>query len=80
MSLYKWSKINIFPDFPPSVAKRRAAFARVRDILRGIAGVKKELTCPAKPSVTHGNMKNAFTDPKEALNYRYVEALITHSA
>lgn len=38
--MYKGVKINIFPDFPPSVAKRRAAFTKVREMLRGMPDVR----------------------------------------
>lgn len=66
---YEGLKIHIFPDFPPSVVKRRAAFTKVREILRGRPGVRYRLMYPARLMVTHGNVKLSFTDPKEAQDY-----------
>lgn len=67
--MYMVFKINIFPDFPPSVAKRRAAFANVSAILRGMPGVRCRLVYPVKLLVTHGDVRKTCTDPKKALDY-----------
>lgn len=66
---YMGQKICIFPDFPPSVVKQRAAFTKVREMLRGKPDVKYGLIYPARLLVTHGDTKRSFTDPREAQKY-----------
>lgn len=66
---YQGRKIHIFPDFPPSVVKQRAAFTKVREMLRGRSDVRYGLIYPARLMVTHGGVKMSFTDPKEAQDY-----------
>jgi len=66
---YQGRKIFIFPDFPPSVVKQRAAFTKVRGMLRGRSDVRYGLIYPAKLLVTHRGVKMSFTDPKEAQDY-----------
>lgn len=63
---YKGLKIHIFSDFPPFVVKWRAAFTKVRELLRGRPGVRYGLVYPARLMVTHGNVKVSFTDPKDS--------------
>lgn len=50
---YQGRKILIFPDFHPSVVKQRAAFTKVREMLRGRSDVRYGLIYPARLMVTH---------------------------
>lgn len=66
---YQGQKVLIFPDFPPSVVKQRAAFTKVREMLRGRSDVRYELIYLVRLIVTHGGVKVCFTDPKGAQDY-----------
>lgn len=46
-------RIQIFPDYPPAVAKKRALFNRTRELLRGRPGVRYGLLYPARLLITH---------------------------
>lgn len=67
---YQGQKLRIYQDLPPSVTKRRAAFAELRRILRGKSGVKYVFLYPARFRVTiAGQGERRFTDAGEALAY-----------
>lgn len=66
---YQGKQIRIFPDYAPSVAKRRAQFNKTRDLLRNQPGVKYGLLYPARLLVTHDGTQVSFTDPLQAEEY-----------
>lgn len=66
---YQGKSIRIFPDYPPSVAKRRALFNRARQLLRNQPGVRYGLLYPARFLVTHNGFQTTFTDPQKAEEY-----------
>uniref|UniRef100_A0AAV2KQQ8 Uncharacterized protein n=1 Tax=Knipowitschia caucasica TaxID=637954 RepID=A0AAV2KQQ8_KNICA len=49
---YKGKRVSIFPDFTTSVAKKRAAFAKVKKELHSCPGVKFGLFYPARLHIT----------------------------
>lgn len=63
---YDGKRIQIFPDYPPAVAKRRALFNRTRELLRAQPGIRYGLLYPARLLVTHEGKQTSFTDPKKA--------------
>lgn len=66
---YRGKRIQIFPDYPPAVAKRRALFNRARELLRDKPGVRYGLLYPARLLVTHNGTQTSFMDPKKAEEY-----------
>ncbi|KAL0195705.1 hypothetical protein M9458_007211, partial [Cirrhinus mrigala] len=54
-------RIQIFPDYPPAVAKKRALFNRTRELLRGKPGVRL--------LITHNGTQISFIDAKKAEEY-----------
>ncbi|XP_048086705.1 uncharacterized protein LOC125286061 [Alosa alosa] len=66
---YEGKRIQIFPDYPPAVAKRRALFNRARELLRDRPGVKYGLLYPARLLVTFNGTQTSFTDAKKAEEY-----------
>lgn len=66
---FRGKRIQIFPDYPPAVAKRRALFNRARELLRNKSGVRYGLLYPARLLVTHNGTQTSFTDPKKAEEY-----------
>lgn len=66
---FRGKRIQIFPDYPPAVAKRRALFNRARELLRDTPGVRYGLLYPARLLVTHNGTQSFFTDPKKAEEY-----------
>ncbi|XP_026092897.1 uncharacterized protein LOC113065665 [Carassius auratus] len=68
-------RIQIFPDYPPAVAKKRALFNRTRELLRGRPGVRYGLLYPARLLITHNGTQISFIDAKKA--EEYAERLFT---
>lgn len=66
---YQGKKLQVFPNYPPTVAKRRALFTRTREILRGQPGVKYGLLYPVRLLVTYNSEQTSFTDPKKAQDF-----------
>lgn len=66
---FKGQRINIFPDYPPAVVKRRALFKRARELLKDKPGVKYGLQYPAKLRVTYNGKEHYFTDPDKAVKF-----------
>lgn len=66
---FKGSRIHIFPDYPPSVVRARAAFSEVKKLLRGRDGIRYGLRHPARLRITHNGTEKEFCDPAEALAY-----------
>ncbi|KAK7913515.1 hypothetical protein WMY93_013726 [Mugilogobius chulae] len=66
---YHGDKILIFPDLPPTVAKRRGSFKEVKELLRGLQGVKYGMLYPAKLRVSSPLGERVFTDPGAAKDY-----------
>ena len=62
-------RIQIFPDYPPTVAKKRALFNRSRELLRGKPGTRYGLLYPARLLITHNGTQISFIDPKKAEEY-----------
>uniref|UniRef100_A0A9J8C8R9 Transposase element L1Md-A101/L1Md-A102/L1Md-A2 n=1 Tax=Cyprinus carpio carpio TaxID=630221 RepID=A0A9J8C8R9_CYPCA len=67
--LFRGERINIFPDYPPAVVKRRALFKRARELLKDKPGVKYGLQYPAKLRVSHNGKEFYFTDPDKAVKF-----------
>ncbi|KAI2658683.1 LINE-1 retrotransposable element ORF1 protein [Labeo rohita] len=66
---FKGQRINIFPDYPPVVVKRRVLFKRARELLKDKPGVKYGLQYPAKLRVTYNSKEHYFTDPDKAVKF-----------
>lgn len=66
---FKGQRINIFPDYPPAVVKRRALFKRARELLKDKPGVKYGLQYPAKLRVTYNGKEHYFTDPDKVVKF-----------
>ncbi|KAG1961118.1 hypothetical protein F2P79_005373, partial [Pimephales promelas] len=66
---FKGQRVNIFPDYPPAVVKRRALFKRARELLKDKPGVKYGLQYPAKLRVSHNGKEYFFTDPDKAVKF-----------
>ncbi|KAK5911925.1 hypothetical protein CesoFtcFv8_001851 [Champsocephalus esox] len=67
--IYQGKRIQLFPDYPPTVVNRRKEFTPAREILRNKPDVRYGLLYPARLIVTHGGQQHSFTDPKAALDY-----------
>lgn len=68
--LYNGKRVYIFPDFTPTVAKRRAAFAQVKRELHACADVKFGLQYPATLHITMSSGQTyRFEDPDQALEF-----------
>ncbi|KAI4788697.1 hypothetical protein KUCAC02_035692 [Chaenocephalus aceratus] len=67
--IYQGKRIQLFPDYPPTVVNRRREFTPAREILRNKPDVRYGLLYPARLIVTHGGQQHSFTDPKAALDY-----------
>ncbi|KAI2645387.1 hypothetical protein H4Q32_029464 [Labeo rohita] len=65
--VFKGQRINIFPDLPPAVVRRRTLFKRARELLKNKPGIKYGLQYPAKLRVSHNGKEFHFTDPDKAL-------------
>ncbi|KAK3570178.1 hypothetical protein QTP86_015745, partial [Hemibagrus guttatus] len=66
---FRGQRINIFPDYPPTVVKRRALFKRARELLKDKPGVKYGLQYPAKLRVSYNGKEHYFTDPDKAVKF-----------
>lgn len=68
--------ISIFPDYTASVAKARAAFTDVRNLLREQRGVRYGLLFPARLRITHNGADKEFLDPDKAMAHvkKYIVA------
>ncbi|KAK3509180.1 hypothetical protein QTP70_021929, partial [Hemibagrus guttatus] len=66
---FRGQRINIFPDYPPAVVKRRALFKRARELLKDKPGVKYGLQYPAKLRVSYNGKEHYFTDPDKAVKF-----------
>ena len=68
--LHNGKRVHIFPDFTPTVAKRRAAFVQVKRELHTCANVKFGLRYPATLHITmSGGQTHRFEDPDQALEF-----------
>lgn len=67
--MHNGDQIFIFPDLPPTVVKKRAAFKEVKDLLRGQRGVRFGMLYPAKLRITSPSGESVFTDPVMAKDY-----------
>lgn len=62
--------IRVFPDYTQNVARRRAAFGQVRQLLRQCDGVKYGLLYPAKLRITtRDGQQKSFIDPEKAVTF-----------
>ncbi|KAL1264706.1 hypothetical protein QQF64_026429 [Cirrhinus molitorella] len=67
--VFRGQRMNIFPDYPPAVVRRRALFKRARELLKDKPGVKYGLQYPAKLRVSHNGKEFYFTDPDKAVKF-----------
>ncbi len=66
---YQGQRIQLFPNYPPAVVRRRRELTQAREILRNKSGVRYGLLHPARLIITHSSQQRSFTDPKAALDY-----------
>lgn len=68
--LFQGNKLFIFPDFAPSVAKKRLQFVNVKRLLHTCSGVKFGLFYPAELRITlPDGVVRKFTDPAAAADF-----------
>lgn len=78
--LYQGKRVYIFPDFTASVAKKRAAFTRVKKELHSCPGVKFGLFHPAVLRITlPSGQARRFEDPALAMDYvqKHIKTVVT---
>lgn len=64
------NRLSIFPDFAPSVAKKRAEFGNAKRLLHTCPGVRFGLFYPAELRITlPGGTLRKFTDPAAAVDF-----------
>lgn len=66
---YNGHRVSIFPDYTANVAKARAAFTPVRNILRGQKEIRYGLFYPARFRITYQDDTKEFVDPQKAMSY-----------
>lgn len=66
---YKGEPIAIFPDYTASVARARAAFNDVRNLLRGRRDVRYGLMFPARLRISYKGDNKEFLVPEKAMAY-----------
>lgn len=66
---YQGEQISIFPDYTETVAKARAAFNNVRNILRGRRDVRYGILFPARLRISYKGDDKEFLNPDEAMTY-----------
>lgn len=68
--MFNGRRIHIFPDFVPTVAKQRAAFAAVKKELRDHPGVRFGLRYPATLLITlPSGQEKRFENPDSAMDF-----------
>ncbi|KAI4886249.1 hypothetical protein NFI96_009875 [Prochilodus magdalenae] len=66
---FNGENIAIFPDYTASVAKARASFTEVRQMLRNRPGVRFGILFPARFRITYKGEEKEFTDAVKAMSY-----------
>ncbi|KAI4877542.1 hypothetical protein NFI96_003159 [Prochilodus magdalenae] len=66
---YKGEPIAIFPDYTTKVAKARAAFNDVRNLLRGRHDVRYGIIFPARLRISFNGDVKEFLEPEKAMTY-----------
>lgn len=67
---YQGKRVSVFPDFTASVAKKRAAFTKVKKELHSCPGVKFGLFYPAVLRITlSSGQAHRFEDPAIAMDF-----------
>ncbi len=66
---FKEQTVYIFPDFPPEIAKKRAAYYDVKRVLRSRSDVKYGLRGLTGFRITHDGVEHKFDTPAEAMDY-----------
>ncbi|KAL0148426.1 hypothetical protein M9458_056236 [Cirrhinus mrigala] len=66
---YKGEPIAIFPDYTASVARVRATFNDVRNLLRGKHDVRYGIMFPARFQISYKGDSKEFLDPEKAMAY-----------
>lgn len=66
---HKGEPIAIFPDYTASVAKARAAFNEVRNLLRGQRDIRYGIVFPARLRISFNGAIKEFLDPQKAMTY-----------
>ncbi|TRY71238.1 hypothetical protein DNTS_014984 [Danionella cerebrum] len=61
--------VHVFPDFPPEIAKKRAAYYDVKRLLRPRSDVKYGLRGLTGLRITYNNAENIFDSPAEAMTF-----------
>lgn len=63
-------RVSIFPDYTAMVAKKRAAFAEAKSLLRNCENVKFDIQFPAVLRIIDGaGQEKWFEDPATAVEY-----------
>lgn len=66
---YQGKCVFIFPDFAPEVAKKKAAFVDVKQLLKDVPDVKFGLRFPANLQITFAGEEKSFEDTELAMDY-----------
>ncbi|KAF3859811.1 hypothetical protein F7725_000066, partial [Dissostichus mawsoni] len=64
--IYQGKRIQLFPDYPPTLVNRRREFTPAREILRNKPDVRNGLFYPARLIVTHGGQQHSCTGLRQA--------------
>ncbi|KAL1249400.1 hypothetical protein QQF64_020405 [Cirrhinus molitorella] len=75
---FKDKNVHVFPDFPPEIAKKRAAYYEVKQVLRARSEVKYGLRGLIGFRITCNNAEHKFETPAEAMTFvKQQECLLT---
>ncbi|TRZ03669.1 hypothetical protein DNTS_016382 [Danionella cerebrum] len=66
---FKDKNVHVFPDFPPEIAKKRAAYYDVKRLLRPRSDVKYGLRGLTGFRITYNNSEHIFDSPAEAMAF-----------
>lgn len=77
---YRGSTASIFPDYAPSVAQARTTFNEVKQLLRGLEGVRYGLYYPSSFGITHNATEKWFNKSEDAMAYIKTNVLPTTSS
>ena len=69
---YKGEQIAIFPDYTASVARARAAFSDVRNLIRGGRDICYGILDPARLRISHDGDVKEFLDLEKAMAHTKV--------
>lgn len=66
---YRGEPIAIFPDYTANVARARAAFNDVRNLLRGRRDIRYGIMFPARLQISYKGDNKEFLNPEKAMSY-----------